>query len=168
MFLPIHTISQDVDIDLKGGRLAGVRDLNIHHGSNLIISPEAKINSYNSSCVELDSLTVYGAGHVSFLGVTENDHVLRVRTKDEFVIKGGGVVETNNLQVQSKSINKVMRYNSCLLYAVVLVFLTISFLSYTSTLVNILKPRRNHFLYSKSRYTLANFPAGTATNNSWH
>ncbi|PIK33353.1 hypothetical protein BSL78_29826 [Apostichopus japonicus] len=99
----LHTISQDVTIELKGGRVAGVQNLDIHKGAELIIRPDGKINSYNSSHIELESLTVYGAGLVSFTGVTEKVEKLDILV-DQFVIKGGGRLEANKLFVDSKNI----------------------------------------------------------------
>lgn len=99
--LPLHTISQDVTMELKGGRVAGVQNLDIHKGAELIIRPDGKINSYNSSHIELESLTVYGAGLVSFTGVTEKVEKLDILV-DQFVIKGGGRLKANKLFVDSK------------------------------------------------------------------
>lgn len=87
---------------MLGGRLTGVQDLEIHKGANLILYPDGKINSYNISHMELRSLEIFGAGLVSYTGVADEDHQLLVNITENFHVKGGGLLQANNLFLEGE------------------------------------------------------------------
>lgn len=89
-------------MDLQGGRVAGVQDLEVHKGAELKLHPDAKINSYNASLVNLRSLSVFGSGLVTYHGLAEQGDQLHVTLEEKFHIKGGGLVKANYLLLESK------------------------------------------------------------------
>lgn len=88
---------------MQGGRVAGVQDLEVHKGAELKLHPDAKINSYNASLVNLRSLSVFGSGLVTYHGLAEQGDQLHVTLEEKFHIKGGGLVKANYLILESKS-----------------------------------------------------------------
>ena len=101
--LPVHSVFQGVDLTLDGGKLEQVLHFEIGKNARLTFSPSAGINSDQPSEVILDSLLVLGGGEVVFTGDVVDGDEMRMVFSESLVVRGGGLIEGNKLNITGKS-----------------------------------------------------------------
>ena len=101
--LPLHSIFQGVDLYLSGGKVEQVNDLEIGKHSQLTFSPTAGVNTDEPSKITLDSLLILGGGSMEFTGSTANDDEMRMTLFERLVVRGGGLIQGNKLNITGES-----------------------------------------------------------------
>ena len=102
--LPIETYLKDVTVYDYGGTITGLETFNISRGGAVKVYPPSRDNPfYKDIEYNLDTISVLDGGEFSYFGSAVEDDTLRVTLGGDLIVRGGGVMTVNNMELHGKS-----------------------------------------------------------------